>query len=78
MIAYRLPTDFIKTLRSYMAEPHGWTPEQFNSVGIPQQYAIWGEHEGGPRYVSAAEQLAMINADRARAGLPPIPPRQRR
>jgi len=60
-----------------MGEPTGWTPAEFNSLSIPQLFAIFGEHEGGPRYVSAAEQLQMINADRARAGLPPIPPRKR-
>jgi hypothetical protein len=49
----------------------------FNQIPIPQLHAIFGEHEGGPRHLSAAEQLAMINADRERAGLPPIPPRKR-
>jgi hypothetical protein len=58
-------------------DEHGWTPADFNALSVPMIHALYGEHEGGPRYVSAAEQLAMINADRARAGLPPIPPRQR-
>jgi hypothetical protein len=60
-----------------MDEPTGWTPAQFNALSIPQFHAIFGEHDGAPRYMSAAEQLAWVNAERARRGLPPVAPRHR-
>jgi len=60
-----------------MGEPTGWTPAEFNSLSIPQLFAIFGEHEGAARYMSGAEQLAWVNAVRAERGLPPIAPRKR-
>jgi hypothetical protein len=61
-----------------MMDEHGWTPADFNALSVPMLHALYGDHDGGPRHWSAAEQLAEINAVRAKAGLPPIPPRQRR
>src|SRR5262245_37106607 len=78
LAAYKLGSDFLRSLKSFMEEPTCWTPAQFNSLSIPQLHAIFGDHDGQPHYMSAVEQLAWMNAERAKRGLPAIAPRARR
>jgi hypothetical protein len=74
---YSLP-DYIKQARKLMGEPTCWTPAQIAAIPLPQFIALFGEHEGGPRYMDAAEQLAHWNEWRAKLGLPPIKSRRGR